>query len=132
MELITFWYTPSAYVNLTGADLALLHECSLHHYDAKCRSLSDKGQLTGFVNMFIMEHAGGLSKGVEFCEENPTLTTEVKVDTRDLDTWMKLLELGGHLGPDKAMKAVDLSMSLKRLFQQLNEEFSRLNPKAED
>ena len=96
---------PEAHVVFTDAEIALLVECSAHHYDAACKEASQVG---GFLHgiQTRAKHSSGLPYPLS-CSE--------------LDLLSKVLEAGEQLSLEKAKTAMALKVEIRHTYLRVNE-----------
>lgn len=118
MRRVKFDIDVKVMLELNEPELELLIECSKAHYDRHCRSISEVGGfLYGMKNMLDIGEA------------------ERSCSFREIDTLCKCLEVSPLLygkDPIKAVQASGIWMFMKQQLNDINREWTRLNPRAEE
>lgn len=116
MQNLKYAFTVEAQLELTKKELGILLECSKHHYDGHCQSMSRQGGiLYGMRNMLDMEEEGVTRRFCAF---------------REIDSMVKCLEIAPLVfrpTPEKAEEAGRLFYDLKQLLKGINDETARVN-----
>lgn len=87
--------------------------CSERHYDGVCKSIGQPGR-------------GSFLYGWKNERETSPDLPQTDVDTRKLDTLMKVLEVGRHLPSEADQRdCFGLSLNLRRVFVRLQECYGR-------
>jgi hypothetical protein len=118
-------FKPFAEIEFSDEDLAVLMTCSKAHYDGYCKSISSPGKdsfLYGWVNGLEMARLGEAEDG------QPRSRAE-RVDTHQLDTLMKVLEIGGFVLPPAQKKhSMELYWEIRKIFQRLLQSLNNEEP----
>lgn len=137
-----FHYSISVEFEFSGEDLAMLFECSRHHYDGLCKAASHAGSLGflwGYINgMQMARSSNDLKEGRKYTPiENPDKAIKLPgfaalknmevLDSRHLDTMAKILEQA-HLHEFR-LKAAELAARIHNAFMSIRTEYERMNPR---
>lgn len=107
----------TANVGLRGSELLLLRECALHHYDGPCRTYFHSGRGEEIYDTFCLQRGCPAA----YLDE----TAVIELTFRDLDRFLKLLEVGV---PYRGQECRELTESIKSVMGEINKERNLLDP----